>query len=76
MKKCKGVKKGVVESTISHDDYKRCLFGGGKQYRRMNTLRSRKHEIFMEEINKVALAANDDKRVILPDGENTHAIGY
>lgn len=76
MKKCKGVKKGVVESTISFDDYKRCLFGGGKQYRRMNTLRSRKHEIFMEEINKVALSANDDKRVILPDRVNTHAIGY
>ena len=29
-----------------------------------------------QEINKVALAANDDKRVILPDKENTHAIGY
>ncbi|CAH3143220.1 unnamed protein product [Pocillopora meandrina] len=76
MKKCKGVKKGVVESTISFDDYKRCLFGGGNQYRKMNTLRSRKHEIFMEEINKVALSANDDKRVILPDRVNTHAIGY
>ena len=42
----------------------------------MNTLRSRNHDIFMEEINKVALSANDDKRVILPDGVNTHAIGY
>ena len=76
MKKCKGVKKGVVESTISFDDYKRCLFGGGNQYRKMNTLRSRNHDIFMEEINKVALSANDDKRVILPDRVNTHAIGY
>ena len=76
MKKCKGVKKGVVESTISFDDYKRCLFGGGNQYRKMNTLRSRKHDIFMEEINKVALSANDDKRDIQPDGVNTHAIGY
>ena len=60
----------------SFDDYKRCLFGGGNQYRKMNTLRSRKHEIFMEEINKVALSANDDKRDIQPDGVNTHAIGY
>ena len=42
----------------------------------MNTLRSRGHDIFMEEINKVALSANDDKRDILPDRVNTHAIGY
>ncbi|XP_022777425.1 uncharacterized protein LOC111318822 [Stylophora pistillata] len=75
-KKCKGVKQGVVDRTISFDDYKRCLFGGGKQLRKMNTLRSRKHEMYMEEINKVALSADDDKRIILPDKIHTHAIGH
>ncbi|PFX17605.1 hypothetical protein AWC38_SpisGene18061 [Stylophora pistillata] len=75
-KKCKGVKTGVVESTISFDDYKRCLFGGGKQLRKMNTLRSRKHVMYMEEINKVALSADDDKRFILPDRVNTHTLGH
>ncbi|PFX11188.1 hypothetical protein AWC38_SpisGene25251, partial [Stylophora pistillata] len=75
-KKCKGVKTRVVESTISFNDYKRCLFGGKKQHRKMNTLRSRKHEMFMEEINKVALSADDDKRIILPDRVNTLAIGH
>ncbi|PFX11276.1 hypothetical protein AWC38_SpisGene25094, partial [Stylophora pistillata] len=75
-KKCKGVKIGVVKRTINFDDHKRCLFGGGKQHRKMNTLRSRKHEMFMEEINKVALSADDDKRIILPDRVNTHAIGH
>ncbi|PFX12742.1 hypothetical protein AWC38_SpisGene23254 [Stylophora pistillata] len=75
-KKCKGVKQGVVDRTISFDDYKRCLFGGGKQLRKMNTLRSRKHEMYMEEINKVALSADDDKRIILSDKIHTHAIGH
>ncbi|PFX12388.1 putative uncharacterized transposon-derived protein F54H12.3 [Stylophora pistillata] len=75
-KKCKGVKGGVVDRTINFDDYKRCLFGGGKQLRTMNTLRSRKHEMYMEEINKVALSADDDKRIILPDKIHTHAIGH
>ena len=75
-KTCKGVKKNVVKNTISFDDYKKCLFSGEQQYRKMNTLRSRKHDIFMEEINKVALSANDDKRVILSDRVNTHAPGY
>ncbi|PFX30928.1 Schlafen family member 5 [Stylophora pistillata] len=66
-KKCKGTKKSVVQSTISFANYKKCLFGGGKQLRKINTLRSRKHEMYMEEINKVALSADDDKRIILPD---------
>ncbi|PFX11357.1 hypothetical protein AWC38_SpisGene24958 [Stylophora pistillata] len=75
-KKCKGIKEGVVERTISFDDYKRCLFSGVKQLRKMNTLRSLKHEMYMEEINKVALSADDDKRIILPDKIHTYAIGH
>ncbi|XP_022777822.1 uncharacterized protein LOC111319283 [Stylophora pistillata] len=70
-KKCKGVKKEVVKNTIKMENYKRCLFNGEKQYRKMTTLRSRKHEMYTEEINKVALNRNDDKRIILPDNINT-----
>ena len=33
----------------------------------MNVIRSHKHEVHTEEVNKVALSANDDKRVILDD---------
>ncbi|XP_022794378.1 uncharacterized protein LOC111333124 [Stylophora pistillata] len=75
-KKCKGIKKGVVKRTLDFDDYKCCLFGGGPQFRKMNVLRSRKHEMYMEEINKVALSAEDDKTIILPDGVNTYPIGH
>ena len=75
-KKCKGVKQSVVEKTITFDDYKKCLFSGENQYRQMMTFRSRKHEIFTEEINKVALSADDDKRIILPDKINTLAYGH
>lgn len=75
-KKCKGVKEAVVKSKISFNDYKRCLFSGNKLYRQMNVFRSRKHEIFTEEINKVALSADDDKRIILPDKVNTLAYGH
>ena len=75
-KKCKGVKQEVVEKTITFNDYKRCLFSGEKQYRQMNVFRSRKHEIFTEEVNKVALSANDDKRIILPNKVNTLAYGH
>ena len=75
-KKCKGMKQGVVENTITFDDYKTCLFSGKPLYRQMMTFRSRKHEVFTEEMNKVALSANDDKRIILPDKVNTLAYGH
>ena len=39
-------------------------------------IRSRKHNVFTEEINKVALSADDDKRIILPDKVNTLAYGH
>ena len=75
-KKCKGVKKSVVKKSILHEDYKKCLFTGKEQLRRMNVIRSYKHEIYTEEINKVALSSSDDKRHILDDGVHILALGY
>ena len=75
-KKCKGVKKVVVEKTISHDDYKDCLFTKTKQLRSMNVFRSHLHDIYTETVNKIALSADDDKRIILDDGIHTLAYGH
>ena len=75
-KKCKGVKKSVVKKSITHEDYKKCLFTGKEQLRRMNVIRSHKHEIYTEEVNKEALCPNDDKRHILEDGVHTLALGH
>ena len=38
IKKYKGVKKTVVTKTITHDDYKNCLFTKTIQYRRINVI--------------------------------------
>ena len=75
-KKCKGVKKSVVKKSITHEDYKKCLTDQKPQLRKMNVIRSYKHNVFTEEVNKVALSANDDKRYILEDGINTLALGH
>ena len=75
-KKCKGVKKAVVSKSITHDDYKKCLFTREEQMKKMNVIRSHLHEIYTEEVNKVALSADDDKRVVLADGINTLAYGH
>ena len=76
IKKCKGIKKQVVESSISHEDYKTCLLTGKEQLRKQNILRSYSHEVYTEEVNKVALSALDDKRYILSDGVHTLAWGH
>ena len=75
-KRCKGVKKQVVKETITHEDYKTCLTTGKEILRKQNILRSYNHEVYTEEVNKIALSATDDKRYILNDGKDTLAWGH
>ena len=76
IKKCKEIKKQVVESSIRHEHYKTCLTTGKELLRKQNILRSYEHEVYTEEVNKVALSALDDKRYILSDGMDTLAWGH
>ena len=73
--KCKGVKKSVVKKSIAHEDYKNCLFTGKEHFRKMNII-SHGHEVYTEEVNKVALCPSDDKRHILEDQIHTLALGH
>jgi len=75
-KKCKGVKKNVVENTITHEDYKDCLLSKREHLRTMNVFRTYAHEMYTEQVKKIALSADDDKRVIQEDGIHTLAYGH
>ena len=75
-KKCKGIKKAVVEKTISHENYKTCLETGKEQLRTQNIIRSYEHTLYTEEVNKIALSAADDKRYLLKDSFDTLAWGH
>ena len=55
---------------------KKVLFSKAAQLRKMNVIRSHLHDVYTEELNKVALSADDDKRVILADGVHTLAHGH
>ena len=68
--------KNVTKRSIQFDDYRECLFSRKKQHRKMNVIRSHFHEIYTEEINKIALSSDDDKRVIMADGIHTLAYGH
>ena len=76
VKKCKGIKKSVVKKSITHEDYKNCMFTGKQEYRRMNVMRSYDHDVYTEEVNKIALCPDDDKRHIIEGQTNTLALGH
>jgi hypothetical protein len=76
VKKDKGIKKNIVAREIMLEDYKEVLFTGKPQYRRMNMIHSELHDVYTITCNKLALSANDDKRVIMDDRISTKAIGH
>ena len=42
----------------------------------MNVIRSYKHEIYTETVNKAALSGDDDKRIVHSDRIRTMAYGH
>ena len=73
-KKCKGIKKCIVKKTLSFEDYKNCLLVNlGDVYRSQLMFRSTKHEVHTNEVNKIALNRDDEKRIAKKDGISTLA---
>ena len=64
------------EKTITLENYKECLINEKPQMRKNNGTKSHKHEIFSETVNKIALSADDDKRIILDDKVSTRTYGH
>ena len=63
MKKVKGTKKCVIKNELKIDDYKTSVFEGEKIIRSELRFRSDHHNVFTEEVNKVAISSNHDKRI-------------
>ena len=68
------MKKYVIKKTLSFDDYKKWLFTEEEVMKEMNIVRSQNHEIFSMKVNKVALCANDYKRLICKNKIDTLAL--
>ena len=63
-KKTKGTKKCVIKRMIKFNDYKNCLLKDKVLLKSQQRFISKKHDVYTEEINKVALSNNDDKRIV------------
>ena len=75
IKKAKGVKKNVIKKEIKIQDYRNALKNINCN-KKMNLIRSYKHNVYCETLNKLALSGQDDKRIIDENGINTYAYGH
>ena len=62
-KKAKGTKKCVIKRRLKFSDYKDCLLNNEIILKAQQRFNSEKHDVYTEEVNKIALSSNDDKRL-------------
>ena len=62
-KKAKGTKKCVIKRRFMVKDYKDCLFNNKIILRSQQRFKSDHYNVYAEQINKIALSGNDDKRL-------------
>ena len=61
VKKTKGTKKFVIKKELKFNDYKDCLLNNKTALKSQQRFKSERHDVYTEEINKIALSSNDDK---------------
>ena len=62
-KKAKGTKKFVITRILKFSDYKDCLLNNEIILKSQQRFKSEKDGVYPEEVNKIALSGNDDKRL-------------
>ena len=75
-KKAKGTKKWVIKRMIKFNDYKNCLLKDEVILKLQQRFISNKHNVYTENINKIALSNNDDKRIVSSDKITSYPYGY
>ena len=75
-KKAKGTKKCVIKRMIKFDDYKKCLLNGEVILKSQQRFRRKGHDVYTENINKIALKNDDGKRIVPSDKITSYPYGY
>ena len=74
-KKAKGTKKGIIKRRIMFENYKDSLFNNNTILRSQLRFKSDLHIVYTEEVNKIAISSNDDKRLQTFDKITTYPYG-
>ena len=75
-KKAKGTKKCLIKRMIKFDDYKNCLLNDKVILKSQQRFMSKKHDVYTENIIKMALSNGDDKRIVSSDKITSYPYGY
>ena len=65
----------VIKQKVMFENFKDYLFNNKTIYRSQEIFRRYYHVMFTEEVNKIALSSNDDKRLQTPDRITTYPYG-
>ena len=63
------------KTKLMFENYKESLFDGKIILRSQQRFRSNHHRVYTEEVNKIALSSNDDKRIQTFDKITTYPYG-
>ena len=73
--KAKGIKKYVTKRRLVFKNYKHCLLNNKLLLQSQQRIKSDHHNIYIEQINKIALSSNDDNRLQTFDKITTYPCG-
>ena len=62
-KKSKQIKKCVIKRRLTFENYKDSLFDNKTILKSQQRFKTHHHDLYTEEVNKIALGSNDDKRL-------------
>ena len=74
-KEAKGKKKSVTKRILKFNDYKNCLFKNKIILKLQQRFKSEAYNVYTEEINKIPLNSNDDKRLQTCDRTRSYPYG-
>ena len=75
VKKSLGTKICLIKRELLFENYKDCLFNDKIILKSQQRFKSDHHNVYTEEINKIALSSNDDKRLQTSDRIKTYPYG-
>ena len=75
VKKSKGTNKCVIKQELMFENYTDCLRNYKIILKSQQRFKSNHHKVYTEEVNKIALSNNDDKRLQTHDKITTYPYG-
>ena len=73
--RAKGIKKCVIKRELMFNNYQKSMINNKIVLKSQQRLKSDHHVVYTEEVNKIALRSNDDKRIQTSDRIATYPYG-